>query len=102
VQAASTSAGDDDPFARAAVSYRGEDPAKGQRIQAKAKACVRNASKLRVLVIINSEGFLVARPQALGAPDPRAASTISAIERCAPFLEAATPGSPRSYEINLG
>lgn len=95
---------DDDPFARASVSYRGDDPAKAARLRSKAQTCARGAGRLRLLLIINSEGYLAARPRALGGrEDEKAvARASSAIERCAPFPEAATPGPPRSYEIDLG
>lgn len=96
--------GDDDPFARASVSYRGDDPVKAARIRSKAQACARSAKALRLLLIINSEGYLVARPRSLetAETDKAALRTISAIERCAPFADAATPGPPRSYEIEIG
>ena len=95
---------DDDPFARASVSYRGDDPEKTARLRSKAQSCTRSAKALRLLLIINSEGYLVARPRALGMAntDKAALKTISAIERCAPFSDAATPGPPRAYEIDIG
>ncbi|WP_206677353.1 hypothetical protein [Caulobacter sp. SSI4214] len=95
---------DDDPFARASVSYRGDDPAKALRLQAKAQRCAQGSKSARLLVIINSEGYLVARPRPLGpsAGSDKVAKTIAAVERCAPFADAATPGPPRSYEINVG
>jgi hypothetical protein len=95
---------DDDPFARASVSYRGDDPAKAARLLAKAKGCAPGAQALRLLVIINAEGYLMAKPRPLDATanEPRTARIIAAVERCAPFTDAATPGPPRSYEINLG
>jgi hypothetical protein len=94
---------DDDPFARASVSYRGDDPAKASRLQAKARHCAQGARALRLLVIINAEGYLVAKPRPLGTTitDTRLAKMISAVERCAPFADATTPGPPRSYEIDL-
>ncbi len=99
-----TAGSDDDPFARASVSYRGDDPAKAMRLQAKAQRCARGGKAARLLVIINSEGYLVARPRPSGSapPDDKVAKTITAVERCAPFVDAATPGPPRSYEINVG
>jgi hypothetical protein len=99
-----TAGADDDPFARASVSYRGDDPQKSARLQSKAQACARGTRTLRVLLIINAEGYLVARPRSLStsAPDKATLKAISAIERCAPFADAATPGPPRSYEIDIG
>lgn len=94
----------DDPFARASVSYRGDDPAKASRLQTRAQRCAQGARALRLLLIINAEGYLVARPRPLSstANDAKTARTIAAVERCAPFADAATPGPPRSYEINVG
>ena len=43
--------GDDDPFARASVSYRGDDPAKAARLRSKAQTCARGAKALRLLCI---------------------------------------------------
>lgn len=96
--------GDDDPFARASVSYRGDDPAKAARLQAKARNCSRATQSTRLLVIINSEGYLVARPRLLGAKpeDKSVAKVIAALAGCGPFTDAATPGPPRSYEIDVG
>lgn len=95
---------DDDPFARASVSYRGDDPAKAARLQSKARRCAKSTRPARVLLIINSEGNLVARPRLIsaGSVDKAAAKTMAAIEACGPFLDAATQGPPRSYEIDLG
>ena len=95
---------DDDPFARASVSYRGDDPEKAARLQAKARSCARAVKAARLLLIINSEGYLVARPRALGAAgaEKSIARTIAAVERCAPFADAASAGPPRSYEIEVG
>lgn len=46
----------------------------------------------------------MAKPRSLGTakPDAAAERAIAAVQRCAPFFDAATPGPPRSYEINLG
>ena len=95
---------DDDPFARTFVSYRGDDPAKAARLQSQARRCAKPTRPARVLLIINSEGNLVARPKLIGAGsvDKAAAKAMAAIEACGPFLDAATQGPPRSYEINLG
>lgn len=95
---------DDDPFARASVSYRGDDPEKAARLQSKARRCARAAKSTRLLLIINSEGYLVARPRLLGAKneDRTLAKVIAAVEACGPFSDAATPGPPRSYEIDVG
>lgn len=102
-QLAMTAGAQDDPFARAAVSYRGDDPAKAARLQAKARGCARGMGVARLLVIINFEGYLVARPTPVtGGSMNKFAKAISAVERCAPFVEAATPGPPRSYEIEIG
>ncbi|MBO9547462.1 hypothetical protein, partial [Caulobacter sp.] len=78
--------GDDDPFARASVSYRGDDPVKAARLNAKARRCTQGAGAMRLLLIINSEGYLVAKPRRLGqaGSSKAAAKTIDAIERCAP------------------
>ncbi|MDR6624322.1 hypothetical protein [Caulobacter segnis] len=96
--------GDDDPFARASVSYRGDDPGKAARLQAKARRCARAAKSTRFLLIINSEGYLVARPRPLGGKteDKSVAKLIAAVAGCGPFTDAATPGPPRSYEIDVG
>lgn len=98
------STGEDDPFTRAAVSYRGDDPAKAASLAAKARRCVQEAKGMRLLVIINSQGQLMARPRPLGsvATDKRVQKAVSALERCAPFTDAASPGAPRSYEVDLG
>ncbi len=95
---------DDDPFARASVSYRGDDPAKAALLQTRARKCAKSTRPARVLLIINSEGYLVARPKLIGAGslDKATAKAMAAIESCGPFLDAATQGPPRSYEINLG
>lgn len=100
----SAAGADDDPFARAAVSYRGDDPIKAARLEAKTRHCAHSTKALRVLMIINSEGRLMAKPQALGASstDKAVRKTLLAIERCAPFIEASSPGPPRSYVVNLG
>ncbi len=99
-----TAGADDDPFARASVSYRGDDPEKTARLRSKAQGCTRGAKAMRLLLIINSEGYLVARPRPLGGAGAEKSTlkTINAVERCAPFAEAATPGPPRSYEIEIG
>lgn len=94
--------GDDDPFARASVSYRGDDPLKAAKLEAKVKRCAPFARGLRLLLIINADGGLAARPRALGPTSNKGlAAAVGAIEQCGPFAEAATPGAPRSYEVNL-
>jgi hypothetical protein len=94
----------DDPFARASVSYRGDDPIKIARLNSRARTCAQGTKAMRFLLIINSEGYLVAKPRALSteAPEKAVLKAASAIEHCAPFADAATPGPPRSYEIDLG
>jgi hypothetical protein len=95
----------DDPFSRAFVSYRGDDPAKAASLESKAQTCARSlGAPLRVLVIIDAEGRLLGRPKLVGAAgrDPASLDKIvSAVERCAPYAKAATPGAPRSYEVEI-
>ena len=46
----------------------------------------------------------MAKPRVMGSSKPNAAAekSIAALQRCAPFEDAATPGAPRSYEIDAG
>jgi hypothetical protein len=57
----------------------------------------------RLLVIIDADGRLVGKPRLLGAIKDQGSAerTIAAIERCGPYAMAASPGAPRSYEIQL-
>lgn len=95
----------DDPFSRAFVSYRGDDPAKADALEARARTCTKSLGEpLRVLVILNAEGRLLGRPKPVAAADRDPAGLekiILAVERCAPYVKAATPGAPRSYEIQI-
>lgn len=92
----------DDPFARAGVSYRGDDPAKASRLSASVQRCARGVGPARLLLIINAEGYLVARPRPIGPGGAaKLQKVLDAVERCAPFVDAATPGAPRSYEVEI-
>lgn len=95
----------DDPFSRAFVSYRGDDPAKASSLETKARTCAQTfGAPLRVVVILNAEGRLLGRPKPVNATgrDPAGLEKIvAAVERCAPYSKAATPGAPRSYEIQI-
>jgi hypothetical protein len=95
----------DDPFSRAFVSYRGDDPAKAASLEGKARTCAKSfGDPLRVLVIIDADGRLLGRPKPVGATgrDPAGLEKIvAAVERCAPYAKAATPGAPRSYEVEI-
>lgn len=99
-----TSAGDD-PFSRASISFRGADPQKIARLQAQVQACAKmHEGAARLLLLIDAEGRLQSKPRVTAGLAPgsgKAASLIAAIERCGAFTAAASPGAPRSYEVEI-
>jgi hypothetical protein len=95
-------ASSDDPYARASVSFRGDDPAKATSLKAQVTRCAKRLSGARLLVLIDSGGRLVGQPRLVSGLTPdREAAVAAAIARCAPFDSAASPGAPRSYEIQI-
>lgn len=95
-------ASSDDPYARASVSFRGDDPAKATNLKVQATRCAKRFSGARLLLLIDSKGRLVGQPRLVSGLTPdRATAVAAALERCGPFETAASPGAPRSYEIQI-
>jgi hypothetical protein len=93
----------DDPYSRASVSYRGDDPAKIAALGAALGSCLgKVAQPLRILLLLDANGRVLGKPAIIGAADPASMEAILLrVQRCGPITAAATPGSPRSYQIEF-
>lgn len=93
----------DDPYSRASVSYRGDDPVKTARLREALRNCVGTGSQsLRLQLLLDANGRVVGRPTFIGPGGEGAREdVILRVQRCGPITAAATPGSPCSYQIEL-